>query len=295
MFTYDPRITPARPDLAAAHLADKVNASRYVEGRPMHVAVELTDLRRAPTHDAPVDSQVLFGENLMLYDVQDGWGWVQLAGDDYVGYLALSAVADGAVSATHRVTAKRTFIYPRPDIKAPVLGALPLGAEVELIGADGNFAKLASGGFVIALHLMRIDETADDFVAIAEGFLGSPYLWGGKSCLGLDCSGLVQIALAQVGVTSPRDTDLQQGALGMAVPLKAVESGLKRGDLIFWKGHVGMMRDAETLLHANAHYMLVASEPLAVARARIQSKGAGDITAIKRLMLAPPSFGDLSS
>lgn len=290
MFIFDPRITPARPNLAAAHLAGKVNATQFVEGRAMHVAVELTDLHRAPDHDAPVDTQVLFGENLMLYDMQDGWGWVQLACDDYVGYVAMSALAEGEAQATHRVTAKRTFIYPRPDIKAPVLAALPLGAKVEVSGADGNFARLASGGFVIALHLMRADETADDFVAIAEGFLGSPYLWGGKSCLGLDCSGLVQITLRQIGVAAPRDTDLQQAALGTAVPLKAVDRGLQRGDLIYWKGHVGIMRDAETLLHANAHHMLVASEPLSVPRARILSKGTGDITAIKRLAEEHLSF-----
>lgn len=283
MSSFDPRITPARHDLAAAHLAGKVSAARFVEGRVMHVAVELTNLHRAPAHDAPVDSQVLFGETVMLYDTKDGWGWVQLAGDHYVGYVAMSAIADGEAQPTHRVTANRTFIYPRPDIKAPVLAALPLGANVEVTGAEGNFAKLASGGFVIALHLMRADEFAHDFVAIAEGFRGTPYLWGGKSCLGIDCSGLVQITLAQVGFDTPRDTDLQQAAIGTSLPLKAIEGGLQRGDLIYWKGHVGIMRDADTLLHANAHHMLVASEPLAAPRARILSKTGDDITAIKRV------------
>ncbi len=214
MINFDPRITPARPDLAAAHLAGKVAASRYVEGRAMHLAIELADLRRAPSHDACVDSQVLYGENLTLYEAHEGWAWVQLEADQYVGYLALAALAEGATKATHRVTANRTFIYPRPDIKAPILAALPLGAGVTLTGADGNFARLEGGGFVIALHLMRIDEKAKDFVAVAEGLIGAPYLWGGKSCLGLDCSGLVQIALAQSGIATPRDTDLQQQALG---------------------------------------------------------------------------------
>lgn len=282
MFPFDPRITPARPDLAAAHLAGKVTATQFVEGHAMHLAIELADLHRAPAHDAPVDSQVLYGENLMLYEAHEGWAWVQLEGDNYVGYLSLAALAEGAITATHRVTANRTFIYPRPDIKAPIC-ALPLGAEVSLTGADGNFAKLTSGGFVIALHLMRSGERDHDFVAVAEGFLGVPYLWGGKSCLGIDCSGLVQVSLAQAAIPAPRDTDLQQAALGAPVPLEAAETGLERGDLIFWKGHVGIMRDAQTLLHANAHHMLVASEPLAVARARILSKGSGDIAAIKRL------------
>ncbi len=283
MISFDPRLTPARPDLAAAHLAGKVPAPRYVAGRAMHLAIELTDLRDAPSHEARIESQVLYGENLMLYDAHEGWGWVQLGGDHYVGYLSLAGLAEGETQATHRVVANRTFIYPRPDIKAPILAALPLGAAVKLTGADGNFGRLASGGFVIADHLMRVDEKAEDFVAVAEGLIGTPYLWGGKSCLGLDCSGLVQIALAQASIEAPRDTDLQQQALGHPLPLEAAESALKRGDLIFWKGHVGIMRDHETLLHANAHHMLVASEPLAVARARIRAKDAGDITMIKRL------------
>jgi cell wall-associated NlpC family hydrolase len=281
MTSYDPRLTPARPDLAAEYLADQVPAARYVAGAAMHLSVECADLRRAPSREAAVDTQVLYGEDLTLYEAQDGWGWVQLMGDGYVGYVALDALAEGGAQATHRVTANRTFIYPRPDIKTPIAAALPLGAVVKLIGADGNFGRLASGGFIIALHLMSIDERSEDFVAVAEGMLGAPYLWGGKSCLGVDCSGLVQIALAQAGIAAPRDTDLQQRVLGDALPLAARD--LQRGDLIFWNGHVGIMRDAETLLHANAHHMLVASEPLATARARIYAKGAGDIVAIKRL------------
>lgn len=283
MISFDPRLTPARPDLAAAHLADKVPAPRYVAGRAMHLAVGLTDLRHAPSPEARIDSQVLYGENLVLYEAHEGWGWVQLGGDHYVGYLSLAALAEGETKATHKVTANRTFIYPRPDIKAPILAALPLGAAVTLTGPDGYFGRLANGGFVIAVHLMRIDEKADDFVAVAEGLIGAPYLWGGKSCLGLDCSGLVQIALAQAGIEAPRDTDLQQETLGSPLPLDAVANDLKRGDLIFWKGHVGIMRNHEILLHANAHHMLVASEPLAQARARIRDKGAGEIIAIKRL------------
>jgi cell wall-associated NlpC family hydrolase len=283
MITRDPRLTPARPDLAATYLEGQVQAARYVEGRPMHLAVELADLHRAPAADSGVETQVLYGETVMLYDAQDGWAWVQLAADHYVGYLPLATLAEGDTQPTHRVSANRTFIYPRPDIKAPIRTALPLGATVTLTGADGNFACLDNGGFIIALHLMQIHERAHDFVAIAEGLIGTPYLWGGKSCLGLDCSGLVQIALAQSGIAAPRDTDLQQQGLGETVPLAAAENGLQRGDLIFWKGHVGIMRDATTLLHANAHHMLVASEPLAQARARIRARDAGDITAIKRL------------
>lgn len=283
MTSFDPRLTPARPDLAAAHLAEEVAAARYVEGRPMHLAIELADLRTAPSYEAGVASQVLYGENLLLYEAHEGWGWVQLETDRYVGYLPLAALAEGKAEVSHRVTAKRTFVYPRPDIKVPILGALPLGATVKVVSADGNFGQLESGGFVIALHLMRLDAKAEDFVTVAEGFSGAPYLWGGKSSLGLDCSGLVQIALAQTGVTAPRDTDLQQQALGETLPVQTADGPLDRGDLVFWKGHVGIMRDHEILLHANAHHMLVASEPLATVRDRVRAKGGGDITAIKRL------------
>ena len=283
MNALDPRLTPARPDLAAAYLEGQVAAPRYVAGRAMHLAVECADLRRAPSDESGVDTQVLYGEDLTLYEAEAGWAWVQLARDSYVGYLAREALAEGPAQATHRVAVNRSFIYPRPDIKAPILAALPLGAVVKLTGTEGDFGRLADGGCIIARHLMRIDERADDFVAIAEGLLGTPYLWGGKSSLGLDCSGLVQIALAQAGVDAPRDTDLQQQALGNPFPLAAAATDLRRGDLVFWKGHVGIMRDSATLLHANAHHMLVASEPLATARARICTRGGGEIVAIKRL------------
>lgn len=283
MYSYDPRLTAARPDLAAAHLEGEVTALRYVEGRPMHIAVECADLHREPSRDAAVDSQVLYGENLIVYEVAEGWAWVQLDTDHYVGYVPIATLAEGTIASTHRVTANRTFIYPRPDIKAPIRAALPLGATVAVVGADGNFGRIFGGGFVIALHLMPVSERAEDFVAIAEGFLGTPYLWGGKSALGIDCSGLVQLALAQAGIAAPRDTDLQQQALGKSLPLAEAQTDLKRGDIVFWKGHVGIMRDATMLLHANAHHMLVAAEPLAEARARILARTSADIAAVKRL------------
>ncbi len=168
-------------------------------------------------------------------------------------------------------------------MKAATAGILTRGARVAVGGESGDFVQLASGGFVFAPHLGTLASSTADFIAVAEGFAGSPYLWGGKSSLGIDCSGLVQIALAEAGLVAPRDTDLQQAALGESLPIDAALGHLRRGDLVFWKGHVGIMRDAEMLLHANGHHMLVASEPLAEARARILRKGAGEITAIKRI------------
>jgi cell wall-associated NlpC family hydrolase len=287
MTTFDRRLTPARPDLAAAELAGRVSASRYVAGRAMHVAVEAANLHCAPSHEAAIDTQALFGEDVTLYEDNEGWGWVQLARDSYVGYLAINALAAGKTAPTHSVRVNRTFVYPAGNMKLPADFALPLGGRVNVTGSEPPFVQIAPHGFVYGAHLRPCDIPADDFVAIAEGLVGVPYLWGGKTCLGLDCSGLVQIALAEAGIEAPRDTDLQQAALGREIDIATVLSGLQRGDLVFWTGHVGMMRDADTLLHANGHHMLVVSEPLEEARRRTAAQGAGEIAAIRRL----PSLG----
>jgi len=278
----DRRLTPARPDLAAAHLQGIVEAERYVEGRLMHVIAETVDLRPQPLPDAAIDTQALYGEEAMLYDDEEGWGWVQLARDQYVGYLPMQALAEAPSAATHRLKVNRSFIYPGANMKLPVMGALPLNAALHAVARDGDFLRLAQGGFVFAAHAAPLDEYEKDFVAVAERLLNVPYLWGGKSALGIDCSGLVQTALAAAGQAAPRDTDLQEKHLGTALAFDDALAGLQRGDIVFWKGHVGIMRDAHELLHANAHHMQVASEPLIEAVTRIKAKGAA-ITSIKRL------------
>lgn len=283
MKKWDFRLTPARPGLAAAHLRGIITADAYAEGRPMHIVTGIADMRRAPSHEAPLDTQALFGEDITIYEDYDGWGWGQLARDGYVGYIPMAALADGEAQPTHRVAVNRTFIYPCPDMKMPARRSAPFGALVHVFGLQDRFARIGPGAFVIADHLRPRDEYESDFVAIAERLMHAPYLWGGKTCLGLDCSGLVQISLQAAGIEAPRDTDLQEKALGRPLPLDADLGGQRRGDLVFWPGHAGIMRDEGALLHANAHHMLVVSEPLRIAAERILVATGNAVRVVKRL------------
>ena len=283
MNNWDPRLTPARPDLAAAHLRGHVAAEAFAEGRTMQVVTGVADLRRAPSHEAPLDTQALFGEDIAVYEDFEGWGWVQLTRDGYVGYIPMAALADGRTEPTHRVAVNRTFVYQSPDIKCSARRSSPLGAAVRVRAIEGLFAQIGDSAFVFAEHLRPYHEREKDFVAVAERFLHVPYLWGGKTSLGIDCSGLVQISLDAAGVAAPRDTDLQEKALGKPLVFDAGLAGLKRGDLVFWRGHAGIMQDETRLLHANAYHMLVVSEPLRTVRDRILAKTSQPIAAIKRL------------
>jgi len=281
MPAFDPRVTPARADLAAKHLEGKVQATRYVEGRVREVIDPQAPLRREPRPDAPLDTEALKGERVTVYDANgEGWAWGQLAADGFVGWLPENALAPPAAAPTHKVTALRTLVFPGPSIKLPPLEALPLGARLAIARIEDRMAVTPSGAYLPAAHLALICEYETDFVAVAERFRGAPYLWGGKTALGLDCSGLVQVALTACGIACPRDSDMQEAALGTAVA--ADLSALRRGDLIFCKGHVAIVCDRETLLHANAHHMAVAVEPIAEAVARIRNTGC-EIASVRRI------------
>lgn len=275
----DPRLTPARPDLASAALKGQVDAARYVEGDVRRVAVPVAPLRRRPASDAPLETQALFGETVRVFeDDSEGWSWVQLEADRYVGYMPTEALAPPGAEPTHTVRALRTFLFPGPDIKLPPREALVLGSKVAVREVRGGFA-VTPDGFLPAVHLAERAEREGDFVTVAARFLGVPYLWGGRSSLGLDCSGLVQTALAATGVAAPRDSDMQEAALG--APL-ALDAELRRGDLLFWPGHVGIAEAADTLLHANAFHMAVAREPVGEALTRIAAAGLA-LRSIRRL------------
>lgn len=277
----DPRLVPARPDLADLRLRGRVVASRYVAGEERRIVVPLAPLRRHPRFDAGLDTEAVLGDPVTVYAVEEGFAYVRLGRDGYVGYLPEDAIGAAEPAPTHRVAALRTFLYPGPDLKQPALGYLTLGARVAVETEVGEYRRLAGGAWVFAGHCSGIDAVAPDFAGTAERLLGTPYLWGGRSSLGLDCSGLVQLCLDLAGIAAPRDADQQERGLGDALPLDP--DGLARGDLVFWRGHVGLMLDATRLIHANGHHMAVAVEPLAEAVARIREKSYGPVTAIRRI------------
>ena len=278
----DPRLTPARPEVAAKYLEGKVKAARFVDGEEFGVRDAIAPLREAPSADAMLSTQALKGERVTIYDRNgEGWAWGQLNIDGYVGWLPDAALARETSVPTHKVTAIRTFAFPGPSIKLPPSDSLVMGSWVEITREDGAFAITHDGHYLPKQHLADLHDYESDFVAIAERFIGTPYLWGGKSSLGIDCSGLVQIALNAAGTGCPRDSDMQQDGLGRALnPAEAKK--LQRGDLIFWKGHVAIVRDADTIVHANAHHMATVVERTIEAIARIKAAGS-DVTAIKRL------------
>jgi cell wall-associated NlpC family hydrolase len=280
MSTFDPRTTPARPDLAARHLQGQVDSARFVDGTTREVRDDSAPLRREPAPDAALDTEALKGERVTVYETtEEGWCWGQLERDGYVGWLPANALAPPGPPATHVVSALRTLAFPGPSIKLPPVAGYSLGCRLTVARLEGPLAVTATG-YVPARHLAPLDAIAPDFVAVAERFVDVPYLWGGKTSLGIDCSGLVQVALTAAGIACPRDSDMQEKALGAAV--SAGVRDLRRGDLVFWKGHVAIARDASTLVHANAFHMAVAVEPAAQAVARIAAGGSA-VSAIKRL------------
>jgi cell wall-associated NlpC family hydrolase len=283
---FDRRRHPVRMDLAAKSYEGQVTADRFVEGEKYRVSADRLEFRPQPRPDVSIDTEALFGENITVYEqTPEGWAWGQLETDGYVGWFSSDAIQK-AGKPTHRVKALRTFRYPAPELKMPPLGLLSIGSLVSVVSEAETrglqYAILADGSAIVAKHLVPLDHIEADWVDAAEAFLGTPYLWGGRSSLGLDCSALVQLAAQTGGILLPRDSDMQETEAGTEIPFNDLSS-LVRGDLLFWKGHVGIITGPNQLLHANGHTMTVAYEDLEKAVARIAATEWGAITKARRL------------
>lgn len=269
MTSLDPRLNAFRGDLADARLKGTVEAVRFNKGRMARVSAPVADMRKTPSPTAGIETQLLFGDEVTVFDRASGFAWVQSARDGYVGYVAARDLGKVSGKPTHRVAATRSFVYPGSDMKRPPAASLSMGSALAVTDFEErrgtNYALLAGGGAMIASHLTLVDAHAADYVAIAEALVRTPYLWGGASAFGLDCSGLVQLSMLMAGMSALRDSDMQAAGLGSPID----GHRLKRGDLVFWKGHVAIVAGPNMIIHANGHTMDVAYEPLDKAVARI--------------------------
>lgn len=272
MSELDPRLTPARPDLAASFLKGRVQADRFVDPVEMIALDPVLPIRRAPDRLAGMDDQLLFGDGFAVLEDVDGWAWGYSLRDGYVGWVERSGLSETVWTPTHKIAALRTYAFVEPDFKTAPAALLSLNAHVRITDQSGRFVRADDLGWLVADHLGALDDHASDYVAVAESFLGAPYLWGGKESLGLDCSGLTQMALYAAGIAAPRDTDQQEAMLKQDWQVVSGDPARQRGDMVFWPGHVGIMTDSEHLLHANAHTMDTTLEPFMDAESRIRQK-----------------------
>ncbi len=256
----DPRLTPARDDLAAVWLKDRVRAQRYIEPTHQTIIAPITNLYRSPDIKQSIETQILYGEPVDVLEVKDGWAWIQSVRDQYVGYISADHIKQlsGETAPTHRVSNISAFVYPEANIKSTPLMHLSYGSQVRVKAEKGDLYELTSGGFIPATLISAIDFHADEIIAEAFRFLGTPYLWGGRSGIGLDCSALVQLVLQANNYRCPRDSDLQEIQIGRPIDRDNVQSG----DLVFFRGHVGLMVDDSTIIHANDRAMAVSIDDL---------------------------------
>lgn len=252
----------------------------------LQVSAGVASMRKRPEPDAMQVSQVLFGETVRLHHEEGEFGLVQSDGDGYVGWVLMEALSAPVLTPTHRIAAPRLHAYAEPKVIAAPNFVLGYGAFLTATGAQsGAYLEFERAGWIAAHLVAPINQLETDPAAVAEAFIGTPYLWGGRDCLGLDCSGLIQIAFGACGIPCPRDSDMQAAWFGDPIEDWDQPGQLRRGDLIFWDGHVGIMLDSETLLHSNGTFMTTMKEPLAPAILRI-AKEYGEPTGARRIDLS---------
>ncbi len=262
-------------------------SARFVAGHPRQVRQGCVSLKSSPEEGGEQASQLLFGETFTVYDEADGWAWGQCGTDGYVGYVRAAALSPDIAPPSHHVAALRSFLYAEPALKRPPLDCLSLASSVAVAGGERNgYLPLATGGWMFAGHLARLSVIEPDYVTTALRLLGAPYLWGGRSSLGIDCSALVQVALSAAGIAAPRDSDMQRNEVGVSlgpVPADGLGVPFQRGDIVFFPGHVGIMLDHDRLVHATAFVMAVTIEPLAAVIGRTDPTRGGGLLAVRRI------------
>ena len=278
--TLDLREYAFRPTIAASYLQGIVAADQFSDGMVCSVTDSVLPLKSNPTDQAELASEMLFGEKFIVYESQGSWAWGQSQTDGYVGFVKINGLSERPSSPTHEVKELKTFVYQRPDIKSPVLKGLAMGSKVSLKEKSGNFIRLKEGGWIVEKHVVEFNAKEASFITVARKYIGTPYLWGGRSSNGLDCSALVQLSLSRVGILAPRDTDQQEETLGCFCGKNPED--IEKGDLLYTQGHVAISSGRDLVLHANAHHMRVVEEPLQAFLSRLDETD-HQLRSIKRL------------